>query len=62
MNKYHLWVAYDTGRDYKIIEADYITSRKGSIRFWKETKNENILVAASPIERTFIYKIERPNE
>lgn len=62
MNKYHLWVTWNEGRDYKIIEADYITLKKGSIRFWKETEEENILLAVSPVERTFIYKIERPNE
>lgn len=60
MNKYHLWVTWNEGRDYKIIEADYITSKKGSIRFWKETEEEKILLAVSPVERTFIYKIERP--
>lgn len=61
-NRYHLCVYYGNSRDYQTIEADFITYGKGLIKFWMDTEKENILLAVFPIDKTSIYKIERPNE
>ena len=58
MNKYHLQIFYGDNCTKQIIEADYIEYENGMIEFYLDNDDDD-LIAASPIKRTFILKIER---
>lgn len=62
MSRYHLQIFFGDNWIKQIIEADYIEYEEGLIEFYLDGDDEDVLVAVSPIEKTFIYKIERKNE
>ena len=57
MNTYHLQIFFGYNWIKQIIEANYIEYEGGLIEFYLDGDDEDVLVAVSPIEKTFIYNI-----